>query len=223
MIINELNQDKGFVKVPRAIINGDLTLAEIGLIVKLLGLSPDWKFSIMGIASVTKAGRDQISNLIRQLEVKGYLERVQSKDKTGRYIPGDIYIRIPTPEKPSTEKPSTEKPSSENSAVLKIITTQDTTNINNKDLRVIFTPPSVTDIKDYCNKNSYTNVDGDKFFNYYSQRSWRDKGNNPIGDWHKKVREWNDRGPQYNNKPTKVKKAVEDDVDWNALGNSLKN
>ena len=61
--------------------------------------------------------------------------------------------------------------------------------------RYRFTPPTVDEVRAYCNEKGYT-VDPQRFVDYYTSNGWR-VGKNPMRDWKAAVRNWN-RKEQYN-------------------------
>lgn len=104
-----------------------LSLKARGLLCTCMSLPPDWNFSIRGLASVCKEGRDAIAAALTELEHAGYLRRnrIQGRSENGTFG-GTEYVFFedpqnaedvsapPWPEKPATDEPATEKPSTEN-------------------------------------------------------------------------------------------------------------
>lgn len=62
--------------------------------------------------------------------------------------------------------------------------------------RTRFTPPSIDEVKSYCNER-HNNVNAQSFLDYYSMTGWKTKGGAKIRDWKACVRTWerNDRQP----------------------------
>lgn len=58
-----------------------------------------------------------------------------------------------------------------------------------------FSPPSVEDIRAYCNEKGYR-VDPQRFVDYYTSNGWR-VGKNPMKDWKAAVRMWNGKDGFY--------------------------
>ena len=52
--------------------NRDLSLKAKGLLSVMLSLPEDWHFTVHGLASICKEGRDSISGAVRELEEAGY-------------------------------------------------------------------------------------------------------------------------------------------------------
>lgn len=70
--------------------DSDLSLAEVGLLCKILSLPEGWHFRIDGIVSTICEGEKHVYAIIRRLIEHGYCKREQSKDaKTGRYMSYD--------------------------------------------------------------------------------------------------------------------------------------
>lgn len=58
-----------------------------------------------------------------------------------------------------------------------------------KPKRKRFVPPSLDDVKAYCNERN-NRVDAQKFLDYYSMTGWKTKGGAVIKDWKACVRTW---------------------------------
>lgn len=77
----------------------------IGLMSKMLSLPDGWDYTVNGLSTICKDGRDGIAAQLKELEANGYLKREQVRAQ-GKF--GEIeYILT---EKPFTEKPITENP-----------------------------------------------------------------------------------------------------------------
>ena len=84
--------------------NRDLSLKAKGLLSVMLSLPEDWHFTVHGLASICKEGRDSISGAVRELEEAGYIVRHRLRDKEG-HINGLEYIIYETPQKPESNRP----------------------------------------------------------------------------------------------------------------------
>ena len=62
-----------------------LSLAERGMLILLMSLPNDWKFTIAGIKSMVEDGREKVSSTLKALEKHGYLRRVQQYDENGGF------------------------------------------------------------------------------------------------------------------------------------------
>lgn len=104
-----------------------LSLKARGLLCTCMSLPPDWNFSIRGLASVCKEGRDAIAAALTELERAGYLRRnrIQGRSEDGTFG-GTEYVFFedpqdpedvsapPWPGNPATDEPATDNPSPEN-------------------------------------------------------------------------------------------------------------
>lgn len=52
-----------------------------------------------------------------------------------------------------------------------------------------FSPPSVDDVREYCNERGYTTIDPERFVSYYAARQWK-SGQTAITDWRAAVDSW---------------------------------
>ena len=84
--------------------NRDLSLKAKGLLSVMLSLPEDWHFTVHGLASICKEGRDSISGAVRELEEAGYIVRHRLRDMEG-HINGLEYIIYETPQKPENSGP----------------------------------------------------------------------------------------------------------------------
>ena len=82
-----------------------MSLKAKGLLSQMLALPDGWNYSIEGLTTLAKDGRESISKALKELEQFGYLERVTIRDK-GKIIDWIYNIY----EKPQVEKPQVEKP-----------------------------------------------------------------------------------------------------------------
>lgn len=128
---------RGYTTVLRTVAqDGRLSLKALGLYVRMQSYPDDWKFTIAGLASVSRCGRDQIRAALAELEAVGYLVKAQSHDEGGKFS-GAVYVlqeeAPPLSENPTTvrrkneplsENPLTGKPTTENPTLIN--------NINNK-------------------------------------------------------------------------------------------
>ena len=88
--------------------NRDLSLKAKGLLSVMLSLPEDWHFTVHGLVSICKEGRDSISGAVRELEEAGYIVRHRLRDKEG-HINGLEYIIYETPQKPENNGPDGSK------------------------------------------------------------------------------------------------------------------
>lgn len=83
-----------------------LSLKAKGLLSLMLSLPDSWNYSVSGLVTLSKDGKDSVMSALAELETFGYLTRERVKDKQGKYsgIEYNIY------EKPQEKKPIEEKP-----------------------------------------------------------------------------------------------------------------
>lgn len=92
-----------------------MTLKAKGILSIMLSLPPEWDYSVAGLRTLSKDGKDGTTTALVELEALGYLVRTKVVDDKGRFqgYRYDIYEK-PQTEKPQTEKPLTENPPTEN-------------------------------------------------------------------------------------------------------------
>ena len=83
-------------------------------------------------------------------------------------------------------------------------TTNNNINNENNDNNKRFIPPSVEEVKAYCQERK-NNVDAQMFIDFYSSKGWK-VGKERMKDWKASVRTWERR----DNKPAKSKESIEE-------------
>lgn len=175
-----------------------MSLKAKGLLSLMLSLPDDWDYSINGLATLSKDGKDSVMGALTELEQFGYLIRTRCVNEKGQFAgyDYDIYEK-PNTAKPKEDEPYTEKPNTENHPQLntnqlttkKSITKKSITNIQE---RKRFVPPTLEDVKAYCLERG-NNVDAEHFIDYYTANGWR-VGKNAMKDWKASVRTWERNG-----------------------------
>lgn len=89
---------------------------------------------------------------------------------------------------------------------------------NNKHINKM--PPSVENVKEYCEKRN-NGIDAEAFVDYYAQQGWKLANGNPMKDWQAAVRTWEKRNKKktepkgrigvYTPEPPKYKKLEPDE------------
>lgn len=134
----------------------EMSLKAKGLQSVMLSLPGDWDYSVVGLASLSKDGKDSVMSALNELESLGYLKRNRVIDEKGRFAGFDYDIyEIPQTAEPYTENPNTDKPHTENPTQLntnKSITKKLTT----KELKEKYKRenPEVFEIIDFWNERS---------------------------------------------------------------------
>lgn len=109
----------------------EMSLKAKGLLSLMLSLPEDWDYSVRGLATLSKDGKDSVMNTLTELEEFGYLKRTKVLDKNGRFAGYDYDIfEKPQPRKPDAENPCPENPDTENPPQLN--TNQSNTNQSSK-------------------------------------------------------------------------------------------
>lgn len=100
----------------------EMSLKAKGLLSLMLSLPDDWNYSIAGLVTLSKDGRESVISALNELEQFGYLRRTKALDEKKRFAGYDYDIY----EKPQTEKPFTENPNTGNTK------TENPKQLNNK-------------------------------------------------------------------------------------------
>lgn len=92
-----------------------MSLKAKGLLSLMLSLPDNWDYSIAGLVTLSKDGKDSVMTALQELEKFGYLKRTRLVNKKGQFerYEYDIF-ECPNIMEPKTEKPKTEKPQKEN-------------------------------------------------------------------------------------------------------------
>lgn len=69
-----------------------------------------------------------------------------------------------------------------------------------------FSPPSVDDVRKYCDEHGYTEIDPERFVSYYAARQWM-SGQTAITDWRAAVDSWHRKDVDKQNGKTEPKPA----------------
>ena len=89
----------------------NMSLKAKGLLSIMLSLPNDWDYSINGLATLSKDGKDSVMGALNELEEFGYLVRSRTINEKGQFLGYDYDIyENPYTENPNTVKPNTEKP-----------------------------------------------------------------------------------------------------------------
>lgn len=172
--------------------NRNLSLRAKGLLSMMLSLPDDWNYTIEGLVSMNKDGRDAIRSALKELEEEGYLVATRERDSNGR-LNGTIYniYESPHTEKPISEKPTLVKPMLEKplQSNTNISNTKDISNTHSIYIGKGAEKPSVDDIQAYIDEKNL-NVDADFFFTYFEEGGWKDSTGKPVKNWKQKLLTW---------------------------------
>jgi hypothetical protein len=92
-----------------------MSLKAKGLLSLMLSLPDDWDYSIAGLATLSKDGKDSIMSALGELEKFGYLERTRLTNDKGQFAGVEYNIFESPQEKPVSAKSNEENPNQENS------------------------------------------------------------------------------------------------------------
>lgn len=93
-----------------------MSLKAKGLLSLMLSLPEEWDYSVRGLATLSKDGKDSVMTTLTELEEFGYLKRTKILDENGRFSGYDYDIfekpdtETPCPGNPDTDKPDTGNP-----------------------------------------------------------------------------------------------------------------
>ena len=123
-----------------------MSLKAKGLLSLMLSLPDDWNYSISGLVTLSKDGKDSVMSALAELEEFGYLIRNRTTNSKGQFSGIEYHIY----EQPQEENPIAEKQNSDNQNAEKTnaekppqLNTKLTKNLNNQELI-----ESNTDIKE---------------------------------------------------------------------------
>ena len=146
-----------------------MSLKAKGLLSLMLSLPDDWNYSVSGLVTLSKDGKDSVMSALAELEKFGYLKRDRTTDSKGRFsgVEYNIYeepqTEIPIADNQNSEKQDEEIQNSDNPPQLN---TKLTNNLNNKKLiesitkdgelnRLAIEDILSNNVKDYELKNLY--------------------------------------------------------------------
>ena len=85
----------------------EMSLKAKGLLSLMLSLPNDWDYSIAGLTTLSKDGKDSVMSALKELEQFGYLIRTRLTDERGRFA-GYDYDIYEEPTRPYSEIPQTD-------------------------------------------------------------------------------------------------------------------
>ena len=94
----------------------EMSLKAKGLLSLMLSLPDDWNYSISGLVTLSKDGKDSVMSALNELEKFGYLKRTRLTNSKGQFagVEYDIYEQ-PQPDSPVSEEQNEGKQNAENS------------------------------------------------------------------------------------------------------------
>lgn len=92
-----------------------LSLKSKGLLSLMLSLPETWNYSVAGLVSLSKDGKDGVMSALGELEKFGYLSRKRVQNEKGQFSGVEYHIfEVPQMEKPIAGKPISDNPNAEN-------------------------------------------------------------------------------------------------------------
>lgn len=92
-----------------------MSLKAKGLLSLMLSLPDDWNYSISGLVSLSKDGKDSVMSTLVELEKFGYLKRKRLTNSKGQFAGTEYNIfEEPQPQEPVAEKQNSGKQNAEN-------------------------------------------------------------------------------------------------------------
>ena len=135
-----------------------MSLKAKGLLSLMLSLPDDWNYSISGLVTLSKDGKDSVMSALAELEEFGYLVRNRTTNSKGQFsgIEYNIYEQpqkeIPIAEEQKAENQQEEKQKAEKPPLLN---TKLTNKLNNKELKELNTNKGDFDLSPYKEILSY--------------------------------------------------------------------
>ena len=120
--MSKLKINQRFATTPVEILNNPkISLKAKGLYGYLQSKPDGWDFTLGGIASQLKEGKESIREGVKELEIAGYLQRTNYQNEKGQWDCDYELFAIKTNTQPLSkkEKPHTEKPHTETSETVK--------------------------------------------------------------------------------------------------------
>ena len=188
-ILKNPSREKFTVVDNHALRDDNLSLKARGLLVTMLSLPNNWKFSENGLCALFKKdGQASIRSGLKELESSGYLVRRLTRDDMGR-VDGVEWIIY---DQPRLENRNVDNPSLDFQPQLN--TNQSKTKESNteREKRKRFTPPTLEEVSAYCRELN-SKIDPQQFIDYYTANGWVQGKGKPIKDWKAAVRTWNRR------------------------------
>lgn len=119
-----------------------MSLKAKGLLSLMLSLPDDWNYSISGLVTLSKDGKDSVMSALAELEEFGYLTRTRTVNAKGQFsgIEYNIFEQpqeeVPVAEKQNSDKQNEENQNSDNPPQLN---TNKIKELNNKELKKLNT------------------------------------------------------------------------------------
>lgn len=153
---------------------------------QLTGVEPELDDPVAAVAyAYIKPNVDRMAQFRRQQAER---RKTASAAKPSKRKP-----KITEPEPEITAPDQYSKSNSNSNSESKSESKSKTKNTQESGARKAPLAPSVIQINDFCRAKGITNVDPQKFYDYYSLRGWTTAQGNPVRDWQAQLLSWSAR------------------------------
>lgn len=143
-----------------------------------------------------KVGEQKLRTLIKKLLGDQMIERVKDYPKFTVYFIKNYekYNHQESLQNKGADDSANQQPTSSQPAANQQLTTYKESNKENKGNKVLFIPPSIEQVKEYCTERN-NSVNPQKWHNHYTSNGWM-VGKTKMKDWKAAVRTWEDDKPK---------------------------
>lgn len=158
-----------------------MSLKAKGLLSLMLSLPDDWNYSISGLVTLSKDGKDSVMSALAELEKFGYLERNQLVNEKGQFSGVEYHIyEEPQKEKPVAETPKSvlQKSGNQDAEKPRQLNTNPINNLENKDINITSTNAAISENEMY---EILVNIDDTELAELYREYTeWRAETDSPL-------------------------------------------
>lgn len=137
--IVRIRKNSNFVVMDKTSLNDKrLSWKAKGIMAYMLSKPDDWTFYLDEIATHSTDGMSSFRSGFNELKKLGYIQRVQSRDETGKFNWETIVYEQPVTENPQVDIPQVEKPHMENRNLLNNELTKNELTKNDENIYTLF-------------------------------------------------------------------------------------
>lgn len=135
-----------------------MSLKAKGLLSLMLSLPENWNYSVSGLVTLSKDGKDSVMSALTELERFGYLARVQLTNEKGQFSGIEYHIweepqqEFPVADKPTSAKEKAVKPNADKPPQL------NNNDLNTKNNKIIYNINNYIDILETIPDNQLRNL-----------------------------------------------------------------